>query len=156
MTKEEGERAGVENHRAYFRVDNGKANLAPPAEGSTWRRFVSVDLGNATLDQPSDSIGVVTAWEWPDSLAGVRADDLLTVQRKIATSEWREDARSPIWAGYAIAEALTLNIDAPGVKARVKGMLGTWLTAGALKRVTKPDATRHPKAFIEVGTWVEN
>jgi hypothetical protein len=44
MTKEEAERAGVERHRAYFRVDNGKANLAPPPEGSDWFHMVSVDL----------------------------------------------------------------------------------------------------------------
>src|SRR5262249_35496446 len=30
MTKDEGEKAGVERHRSYFRIDNGKANLTPP------------------------------------------------------------------------------------------------------------------------------
>ena len=67
MTKEEAARAGIENPRSYFRVDNGKANLAPPADKSTWRRHVSVQLGNGeTIPHAGDNVGVVAAWEWPD------------------------------------------------------------------------------------------
>ena len=154
MTKEEAERAGVDQRRAHFRVDNGKANLAPPSERSAWFRFVGVDLGNGG-DEPGDSVGVVTSWQWPDSLDGIRAADLLRVQQKIASGAWREDSRSDAWAGNAIAEALDLNLDAPGQKARLKGMLSTWLAAGALKRVTLPDAKRRSRTFVEVGTWAE-
>jgi AAA domain len=46
MTKEEGEKAGVENHRLYFRTFNDKANLQPPADKSGWFRLNSVALGN--------------------------------------------------------------------------------------------------------------
>src|SRR6202012_3480060 len=46
MSEDEAARAGVESRRSYFRVDNGKANLAPPAEGSTWRQLVNVQLRN--------------------------------------------------------------------------------------------------------------
>ena len=46
MSKEEGEKAGVENHRLYFRTYNDKANLAPPADKSDWFELKSVDLGN--------------------------------------------------------------------------------------------------------------
>lgn len=53
--------------RWYFRIDNGKANLAPPAEKSLWYRFHSVGLGNGENAQdPGDSIGVVAMWKWPD------------------------------------------------------------------------------------------
>jgi hypothetical protein len=34
MSEAEAARAGVENRRAYFRVQNGKANLSPPADAS--------------------------------------------------------------------------------------------------------------------------
>src|SRR5262249_7773359 len=56
MTKDEGKKASVERHRSYFRIDNGKANLAPPSEESEWRKIVSVDLGNAAGDCPADHI----------------------------------------------------------------------------------------------------
>jgi RecA-family ATPase len=46
MTPDEGAKAGVDNHRQFFKVDNGKANLAPPPEGKDWYRIVSVPLGN--------------------------------------------------------------------------------------------------------------
>jgi hypothetical protein len=46
MMKEEAERAGVDNPRAYFSIANGKANLAPPPEKAVWRRLVSVPLDN--------------------------------------------------------------------------------------------------------------
>jgi len=53
MSKEEGEKADVERYRSYFRIDNGKANLAPPPEDSEWRKIISVDLGNAIGDCPA-------------------------------------------------------------------------------------------------------
>ena len=46
MTPDEGTKAGVDNHRQYFKVENGKANLAPPPEGKDWYRIVGVSLGN--------------------------------------------------------------------------------------------------------------
>ena len=46
MSKDEGEKTGVQNHRLYFRTYNDKANLAPPADKSDWFELKSVDLGN--------------------------------------------------------------------------------------------------------------
>ena len=39
MTGDEAARAAVENRRTYFRVQNGKANLSPPAERADWYRL---------------------------------------------------------------------------------------------------------------------
>jgi hypothetical protein len=152
MSKEEAERAGVDRPRAYFRVDNGKANLSPPPEKTAWFNFIGVDLENSPTG-PGDNIGVVTPWTWPSSLDGLQVADLLKVQQKIASADWRKDERSPAWVGYAVAEALSLNIDAPGVQPRIKGMIKTWIASDALRQVTKPDEHRKPKPFIEVGNW---
>ena len=46
MTKEEGARTGVARHRSYFRVENGKNNLAPPPDAAEWYEIKSVPLGN--------------------------------------------------------------------------------------------------------------
>jgi hypothetical protein len=56
-----------------FRVDNGKANLAPPAESSTWREIVSVSLGNARGAIAGDSVGVVIPWTWPDRSGALKS-----------------------------------------------------------------------------------
>jgi hypothetical protein len=58
MTKEEGGKAGVENHRLYFRTYDDKPNLTPPADTSDWFKLKSVSLGNGP--NGGDSVGVVT------------------------------------------------------------------------------------------------
>jgi hypothetical protein len=71
MSAEEAEAAGLSPkvRRYYFRVDNGKANLAPPPDGSSWYRFVGVELGNGAGFEAGDNVGVPVSWEWPDHLA---------------------------------------------------------------------------------------
>ena len=57
MTKEEAERAGVENPRLYFRTLNDKADLTPPADKSEWYRLESVDLNNGPSMAMARSLG---------------------------------------------------------------------------------------------------
>src|SRR5207249_1750433 len=92
MTKEEAERAGVDNATAYFSVTNGKSNLAPRSDKATWRHIVGVPLGNGTSPHdPGDFVGVVEQWNWPDPFADVTPEHAKEVQRKIAKGEWRAD-----------------------------------------------------------------
>jgi AAA domain len=125
MTKEEGERAGLENHRSFFRVFKDKANLAPPADKSDWFELKSVDLGNGP-GPFGDSIGVVASWEWPDHFADVSVADLRLVQAKVAGGKWRESPQSPEWVGYAVAGALRLDATSKIEKAKIRGLLKVW------------------------------
>jgi hypothetical protein len=153
MTKDEAGEAGVDEARFYFRLDNGKANLAPPPERSTWHRLVSVPLGNERPDRPGDNVAVVSAWKWPSAFDGVTVHDLRAVQAKVHGAEWRADAQSPAWVGKAVANALDLDADEPAVKSKVKGLLKVWIETDALRIVERPDASRRPKKFVEVGEW---
>ncbi|WP_158497245.1 AAA family ATPase [Methylocystis sp. ATCC 49242] len=132
MTEDEGARAGVDNHKLYFRADNGKANLAPPPEGSDWFRMVSVPLGNGGMRE-GDMVGVVTPWQWPDALDGLCTDDLRKVQDALAEGEHAANVQAANWAGRAVAEALCLDIENAADKARVKSLLKVWLKNGVLK-----------------------
>jgi hypothetical protein len=152
MTKEEGERAGVENHRLYFRCYSDKANLAPPSDVSDWYRLVSVDLCNGPPGD-SDHIPAVARWNWPDALDGLSARDLFAVQKHIAEGEWRESAAAEKWTGYAVAEVLELDATLTPVQTRIKSLLKTWIDSGALKIVRRQDEHRKERAFIEVGEW---
>jgi hypothetical protein len=155
MSKDEAARAGVSEPRLHFRIDNGKANLAPPADKTTWRRLGSVQLGNGeAIPHAGDSVGVVTAWEWPDPSEDVTPDEIRAVQETIAAGEWRESAQAKAWAGRAIADALGLDISEPTAKAKVKALLRTWLEMGILKAVQGKDAQRVTRAFIQVGKRV--
>lgn len=155
MSKDERERAGVDANEAYFRVESGKANLAPPAQGAEWFQVASVDLGNGDEEEPGDNVGAVRSWQWPDPFDGVSASDLLAVQNAIATGGWRESAQAREWAGKAVAESLGINLDDKAGKQRVKGLLATWLKTGALMRVMAPDKTRQNRPMIVVGKWAE-
>jgi hypothetical protein len=150
MTKEEGEKAGVENHRLYFRTFDDKPNLQPPADTSDWFNLKSVNLGNGPFGGPGDSVGVVTTWVWPDPLAGMTGADFDKAAAKIRAGKWRENAQAKDWVGKAVAEALDLNIEKKSERAKVNGMLKAWLSAGSLVVIDGEDEKRMPRKFIEV------
>lgn len=152
MTKEEAERAGVENRRAHFRVDNGKANLAPPPEGSTWFKMESVALGNGPLNSDGDHIGVVTNWTWPDPLESLSVADLQAAQAAVrAGGPWRENVQAKDWVGIPIAQALRLDLANKADRERVKRMLKVWIDNGMFAVVTGHDEKSRPRPFVEVG-----
>jgi AAA domain len=154
MTTDEASRAGVRNPRLFFRVDNGKANLAPPAESSTWREIVSVSLGNDRGTIRGDSIGVVMPWTWPDHSGALTPDDVRAIQEAIAGGEWRASAQAKTWAGHAVGEVLDLDLSEPEAKASAKAILKSLIEDGFLKSVDRRDDTRKLRAFIMVGKKV--
>jgi AAA domain len=117
MSKEEGEAAGVEERRRFFKVASAKANLAMAPDHATWRELVSVSLGNGG-DGPSDHVGVATDWQWPSAFDDVTPADLRAVQKAIAAGEWRADPQAKGWAGQPVADVLDLNLDDKFVKAK--------------------------------------
>jgi RecA-family ATPase len=58
MTKDEAKNAFLEEATAwrYYRIDNGKANMAPPPENAQWYKLETVRLANG------DEVGAATAW----------------------------------------------------------------------------------------------
>jgi hypothetical protein len=157
MSAEEAERAGIPDPQFYFRTDNGKANLAPP-EGASWFHLVSIDLQNATDKtgtepaRPSDKIGVVEAWSWPDHTADVTASDMEVTRAKISAGNYRLDPQSPEWAGLAIIQVLGIE-STEASRAKAKSLLDMWLKSGALRVSREPDARRKMKDFVRVGQF---
>src|SRR5262249_6974384 len=129
MSKDEGKKAAIERHRSYFRIDSGKANLAPPPDESQWRKIISIDLDNATDDCPADHIGVVTPWEWPDPLATITADDVRAAQKAVSDGgPWRANSQAKDWVGKPIARALELDLDSEPDLAKVKAAIKHWVS----------------------------
>jgi hypothetical protein len=152
MTREEAERANVETPESYFNVQTGKSNLAPRSDKATWRHIIGVALGNGTAPHDQgDYVAVVEAWTWPDPFADVSADDAKRVQQRIAASEWRADYRSDRWAGKAVAETLGMDLSNTAARARVRSLLKTWISTGALREIERLDERRKPRRFVEVG-----
>ena len=135
MSEEEAEKASIsaEQRRAYFRVDDGKANMRPPIEKATWHRLVSVPLDNRTDEDEGDWVGVVTSWEMPGVFDGITTFDLRKVQDKISDGQWAENVQAGNWAGRAVSEALGIDASTPAGKQRIKTLLQTWITNKALR-----------------------
>jgi len=156
MSEAQATEWGIEERRLYFRVDNGKANLAPPAASAKWRKLTDVDLENGPAGH-SDRAGVPIAWEPPGVLDGISAADLLAVQRAISAGEYRADPQSAAWVGHKIAEVLGWDATDPRDKARLKAAQRRWQQSGALRVEQRMDPRkREPKAFVAVGEWVQS
>ncbi|QGM99638.1 AAA family ATPase [Methylocystis parvus] len=152
MSSDEADKTGVENRRLYFRVNNGKSNMAPSSEKGTWFHMHSVDLANRGPYQDGDSIGVVTEWEWPDPLVDVTADDLQAVLQRVGSGQWRENSQAKNdWVGLAVAEVLGLDPSDKQAKEKIKGLLKIWIKNGALVVVRRPDKNGDERPFVEIG-----
>jgi hypothetical protein len=157
MTEDEASKAGVENRRLHFRVDNGKANLSP-IDQAQWFKLASVPLGNGPLGSEGDNIGVVTSWAWPDPLENITIADLRAAQRAVAAGgPWREHNQASDWVGKPIAQALRLDPDNKAHKAKVTRLLFVWMATGMFKRVEGRDPKRRDiRTFVEVGQWAND
>jgi hypothetical protein len=155
MSEDEAATFGVKQRRSYFRVDNGKANLAPPPEHTDWYRIVSVDLGNASDGRPSDEVGVVTEWTPPNPFDQVTSHHLDKVMKLVSEGDYRENCQAKDWVGHVVAEVLGLDLDEPVAKSKVKALLKTWIKNGALSVVEKLDAKREMRTFVVAGTEIK-
>ncbi|WP_292529533.1 AAA family ATPase [Methylocystis sp.] len=151
MTVDEAAKAGVENRRLYFRVDDAKANLAPQSDKSEWFHLASVSLGNGN-GGPDDLVGVATPWEWPDPLDNVSVHDLRAVQEEVDKGKWRANVQAEDWVGKAVAKAMKLDVSDKRHRAKINGLLKIWKSTGALVEVDGKDDKRNTRIYVEVGT----
>jgi len=150
MTDDEANQLGVDEaeRRYFFRVDNDKANLAPPETGD-WYRMNNVDLENG------DSVGVACSWRPPELFDGMTGAHLYRVQKAISEGDWRESPQSNEWVGIPVASALMLDHDDPKDRKKIVRMIKAWVKEGALEVVEMDDKKRMPRKFVVVGRWVE-
>lgn len=155
MSADEAAKAGVENHRAFFRVDNGKSNMAPAGEDATWYQIASVNLGNSGQGENGDSVGVVQAWKWPNPHEGILTEDLREIQKRLSEGSYRLDVQAKQWAGHIVADVLDLDASEASAKIKIKQLIGAWLKSDHLKIVRAPDNKRMMKDFLTIGTPVD-
>lgn len=158
MKKEEAGRLGLEAPERYFRVEMGKANLAP-VDKAAWRQMIGVPLHNGSGHWPDgDVVGVCTAWVPPEALDGVTDADVQAALSALRTraEPALADEQANDWAGYVIAKALQLdvgeglkrddrNAGQNAARAKVRGLLKQWREDGALV-VSKQHCGRRGRA----------
>ena len=134
ITPEDAMALGVDEHEALgiFRVDDGKANLAPPSDKAVYRRMQSVEIANG------EHVGVATEFKLPDLFDGVTADNARNVQKLVSEAEanqtpYKANVQAKQYVGHAVAEELKLDMDKPGDKAKVKAIVKQWMKTNVLK-----------------------
>ncbi len=134
ITPEDAMALGVDEHEALgiFRVDDGKANLAPPSDKAVYRRMQSVEIANG------EHIGVATEFKLPDLFDGVTADNARAVQKLVNEAEanqtpYKANVQAKQYVGHAVAEELKLDMEKAGDKAKVKAIVKQWMKTNVLK-----------------------
>jgi hypothetical protein len=156
MSAAEAAQAGITgNPRLYFSVENGKGNLAPPAEAREWFKLTSVPLGNNDGLIEGDFVGVVVPWVWQSASETISQATVRDVQNAIASGNFRASDRSNTWAGRVVGDVLGLNPDDDKDKKRIKQLLKDWIKAGYLREETAKDENRMMRPFVRVGVFVE-
>jgi len=156
VTEEDAMRLGIDEReaRGIFRVDDGKANLAPPAEKAVYRRMVGVQLPN------DEWVGVATAFDLPDPFENITNKMVLDMQNIVAKAEadgepFRASVQAKQWVGHAIAPVLKMDTENRAQKAQLSGIIKTWINNGVLKVeaiVSKRDGREVP--CVIVGEWI--
>lgn len=158
MTKEEAKKAGLpeEDRGVYFRVSNGKANLAPPSEKSDWYTITSVDLGNARGNRPSDQVGAIERWSFVEVMAAkAKPEEIRRVQDIVAAGSYRADIRADDWVGKAVAKVMELDLSHKPHRDRVSSLIAEWMRAGYFRVEVGKDGGRRERKHVVVGAPVE-
>ena len=156
VSQEDALKLGVNEQESLgiFRVDDGKANLAPPAAKAVYRRMHGVELPNG------EYVGVCVPFKMPDLFDGVSAKDAQAVQRLVGAAAERQepyrlDARANHWAGKCVAVQLNLDVDKKHEKAKAKAILAKWIETGVLKVEEWPDKRQgRDVQCVVVGEWI--
>lgn len=154
MSEKEAEQLGIDNRRLYFRIDNDKANLAPPADKAVWRRLVSVGIGNGSdwTQSDQDRVGVVEPWSPPDPRGELTEADVNAVLEAVRDGEWRESSRAKGWVGYAFEKALDWDLGVPETRRLVVRLVTSWLAEGVLCTEKRRDPKRRDqRTFVVIG-----
>ena len=158
MSADDAAKLGIDEAeaRSIFRVDDGKANLAPPAASAVYRKMEGVKIDNG------EWIGVCIPYTLPDAFDDISGKDAKAAQRIVADAHTageplRESSQSKNWVGVPIADMLGIDITEKKGKAKIASILKTWIKTNvlAVERITDPRQAREV-AVVVVGEWISH
>jgi hypothetical protein len=137
MSAEDGQRLGIPETqwRIHLRLDNPKANMAPPAEKATWFKLLSIALKNGTETYPDgDNVQCCVTWEPPAVCDAMTPEEInkfldLVERGPEPGSRYTKTQQSASrWIGRALFRVM------PGLEEKQgKGLLATWFKSGLLR-----------------------
>lgn len=158
LSTDDAARYGIDEAeaRSIFRVDDGKANLAPPAEAAVYRKMHGVKIGNG------EWIGVCVPFKLPDAFDGISAKDAKKAQQIVAAAHsngepLKESSQSPQWVGVPIADLLGIDITEKKGRAKVSTIIRTWIKTNVLSTEKVFDSKKGREVpVIIVGEWISH
>lgn len=141
LSEADAARLGIDakEARSIFRVDDGKANLAPPAESAVYRKMIGVQLAN------DEWVGVTTVYELPDEWAGMSEAVINEMLRQIEAGPARDDDSEEYfslrpqdkarWVGKVITDYPFKKAEDFKSEAQAKQIIRQWLQSGLLEEV---------------------
>jgi hypothetical protein len=158
MSYEEAKAAALESPVGYFSAKDDKQNLTLKTGSRDWYKMESVSLGNGGTGNlaclRSDSIGVVTRWQWPTQASFVEevtGRQLQAIKDRLTAGAYRKDAQAKAWAGYVVGDVLGLGSSKEAMdghdRQRISRMLDAWIKDGQL-RVHEQMVNRVAKEFV--------
>ncbi|CAB4151160.1 AAA domain containing protein [uncultured Caudovirales phage] len=156
MSADDAARLGIDEAeaRSIFRVDDGKANLAPPADAAVYRKMIGVKIDNG------EWIGVCVDFKLPDVFDGMSGKDAKAAQRIVADAHsdgepLRESSQSPKWVGVPIADMLGIDITEKRGRVKVSSIIKTWIKTNVLATEKMFDHNKGREfPVIVVGEWI--
>ena len=158
MQPDDAARVGIDEAeaRSIFRVDDGKANLAPPADAAVYRKMIGVKIANG------EWIGVCVDYKLPDAFDGISGKDAKAAQQVVANAHTsgeplRESSQSKNWVGIPIADMLGIDITDKKGKAKVLSIIKTWVKTNvlAVEKITDTRQSREVSVVV-VGEWINH
>jgi RecA-family ATPase len=150
MTPAEAPQFGIpeEERRRYVRISNGKANMGPVGK-ATWMKIELENLPNG------DEVACATSWKPSKPFDGITKAHAEMAQRLAQGGACRADTQAKNWFGYALGERLGLDPrNNKAHKAKLNGMIKTWIKNKVLETERRKDEARKEKEFIIPGPTV--
>jgi hypothetical protein len=107
---------------SYFRLDKGKVNMTRKG-GSSYFKFVSVELPNGRDGGPGDDVGTVELVIPPNAAIELSESDIAFLVAETANSDCAEKPQAENWFGFIIAKHFDLDPDSGLGRVKIEGVI---------------------------------
>lgn len=158
VSEKDAESLGIPQKDAIgvFRVDDGKANLAPPASAALYRRMIGVQILNG------EWVGVASAFDLPDEWSGMTEQVINSILAQIDAGMKNTESEEYYslrpqdksrWVGQLITDYQFSKAEDFKSEGQAKMIIKTWLANGLIEEITYHSATQRKdrKGVISAG-----
>ncbi len=144
MSEQEAEELSIPKKERWrhIRMDDGKANMAPPAAVADWFRMEMVALHNRTPEYPhGDMVAALARWEPPSVWESQSSAEINTCLDEIDNGhprgglyqQQKRGKKTDRWVGVVLINRLPVN------EAQATLMVSAWMKSGVLVEATYQD-----------------